>query len=92
MNDNINCGGIIVRTGDYILGDDDGVVVFTKILANEIITITEEREEIEMMVKNELTKNPESPGKYYPFNDDTYKLYEELKKNKKTKNNFTAGE
>ena len=45
-----------------------------------------------MMVKNELTKNPESPGKYYPFNDDTYKLYEELKKNKKTKNNFTAGE
>ena len=92
VNDNINCGGILVRPGDYILGDDDGVVVFPKILANEIITITEEREEIEMMVKNELTKNPESPGKYYPFNDDTYKLYEELKKNKKTKNNFTAGE
>ena len=68
------------------------IFVTTKILANEIITITEEREEIEMMVKNELTKNPESPGKYYPFNDDTYKLYEELKKNKKTKNNFTAGE
>ena len=92
VNDNINCGGILVRPGDYILGDDDGVVVFPKILANEIITITEEREEIEMMVKNELTKNPESPGKYYPFNDDTYKLYEELKKNKKTKNNFTVGE
>ena len=92
VNDNINCGGILVRPGDYILGDDDGVVVFPKILANEIITITEEREEIEMMVKNELTKNPESPGKYYPFNDDTYKLYEELKKNQKPKNNFTAGE
>ena len=85
VNDNINCGGILVRPGDYILGDDDGVVVFPKILANEIITITEEREEIEMMVKNELTKNPESPGKYYPFNDDTYKLYEELKKTKNKK-------
>ena len=92
VNDNINCGGKLVRPGDYILGDDDGVVVFPKILGNEIIAITEEREEIEIMVKNELTKNPESPGKYYPFNDDTYKLYEELKKNQKPKNNFTAGE
>ena len=34
VNDNINCGGILVRPGDYILGDDDGVVVFPKILVN----------------------------------------------------------
>ena len=90
VNDNINCGGILVRPGDYILGDDDGVVVFPKNLVNEIVSIAEEREDIEIMIKDELTKNPESPGKYYPFNDDTYKLYEELKK-QKSKNKFSEG-
>ena len=90
VNDSINCGGILVRPGDYILGDDDGVVVFPKKLLNEIVSITEEREEMEIMIKDELIKNPESPGKYYPFNDDTYKLYEELKK-QKSKNKFSEG-
>ena len=90
VNDSINCGGILVRPGDYILGDDDGVVVFPKKLLNEIVSITEEREEMDIMIKDELIKNPESPGKYYPFNDDTYKLYEELKK-QKSKNKFSEG-
>ena len=90
VNDSINCGGILVRPGDYILGDDDGVVVFPKKLLNKIVSITEEREEMEIMIKDELIKNPESPGKYYPFNDDTYKLYEELKK-QKSKNKFSEG-
>ena len=90
VNDSINCGGILVRPGDYILGDDDGVVVFPKKLLNEIVSITEEREEMEIMIKDQLIKNPESPGKYYPFNDDTYKLYEELKK-QKSKNKFSEG-
>ena len=39
--------------------------------------------EIEELVKNELIKNPGSPGKYYPFNELTYKLYEEFKKKRK---------
>jgi len=83
VNQIINCGGVLVKPGDLILGDDDGVVVLPKIIANEVLSISNEREEIEKAIKIELQNNPDSPGKYYPFNDDTYKLYEEFKKTKK---------
>ena len=83
VNQPINCGGVLVRPGDYIIGDNDGVVVLPEKIAVESIKIMEEREEIEKLVKDKLTKSPGSPGKYYPFNDLTYKLYEEFKKNTK---------
>ena len=63
--------------------DRDGVVVLPNVIVDECIKIMEEREELEKIVKNELNKTPGSPGKYYPFNELTYKLYEEFKKNKK---------
>ena len=83
VNQPINCGGVLVRPGDYIIGDKDGVVVLPNVIVDECLEIMEEREQIEKIVKNELNKNPGSPGKYYPFNELTYKLYEEFKKNKK---------
>jgi len=83
VNQLINCGGVLIKPGDLILGDNDGVVVLPKIIANEVLSIALEREEIEKTIKIQLEKNPDSPGKYYPFNDDTYKLYEEFKKTKK---------
>ncbi len=42
--------------------------------------IAAEREKVELVVKAELEKNPQSPGRYYPFNDETRTLYEEYKK------------
>ena len=83
VNQPINCGGILVMPGDYIIGDEDGVVVLPSKILDECISIMEERDQIEKIVKKELDKNPGSPGKYYPFNDLTYKLYEEFKKNRK---------
>ncbi|MEC7838134.1 MAG: hypothetical protein VX523_05395 [Chloroflexota bacterium] len=83
VNQPINCGGVLIRPGDYIIGDRDGVVVLPNVIVDECIKIMEEREEIEKIVKNELNKTPGSPGKYYPFNELTYKLYEEFKKKKK---------
>ncbi len=83
VNQPINCGGVLIRPGDYIIGDRDGVVVLPNVIVDECIKIMEEREELEKIVKNELNKTPGSPGKYYPFNELTYKLYEEFKKKKK---------
>jgi regulator of RNase E activity RraA len=83
VNQPINCGGVLVRPGDIIIGDNDGVVVLPEMISKDVLEIMIEREQIELVVKEELSKNPGSPGKYYPFNDDTYKLYEENKKNKK---------
>tara|TARA_B100000586_G_scaffold89550_2_gene63647 strand:+ start:16715 stop:17425 length:711 start_codon:yes stop_codon:yes gene_type:complete len=88
VNEPINCGGILVREGDIILGDDDGVVVLPQKISSEVIDIANKRIKIEEVVKNELKVNPTSPGKYYPFNDKTEELYNQKKKNKKKSSNL----
>ena len=77
VNDAIQCGGVLVRPGDAIVGDDDGVVVVPRSEVDEVIRIAHQREEVEGVVKAQLEVEKCSPGKYYPFNDNTWKLYEE---------------
>lgn len=79
VNEVISCGGVVVRPGDVIVGDDDGVVVVPAEMAEKVLKVAAEREAVEHVVKMELQRNPGSPGKYYPFNDATWKLYEEYK-------------
>ena len=76
VNDAIQCGGVLVRPGDAIVGDDDGVVVVPRSEVDEVIQIAHQREEVEEIVKAQLEVERCSPGKYYPFNDETWKLYE----------------
>ena len=77
VNDAIQCGGVLVRPGDAIVGDDDGAVVVPRSEVNEIIKIAHQREEVEEVIKKQLEIEQCSPGKYYPFNENTWKLYEE---------------
>ena len=63
----INCGGVVVRPGDAIVGDDDGCVVIPAAVAQEVFDIAHSREIVEDIVKTELTENPGPPGKFYPF-------------------------
>ena len=77
VNDAIQCGGVLVRPGDAIVGDDDGVVVVPQSIVDEVIQIAHEREEVEGVVKAQLEIERCSPGKYYPFNDATWQLFEE---------------
>jgi len=63
----INCGGIVVRPGDAVVGDQDGVVVVPAKVAETVYNIAHGREVIEEIVKEELMKNPGPPGKFYPF-------------------------
>ena len=79
VNEVISCGGVVVRPGDAIVGDEDGVVVVPSIMCERVLEIAAEREKIERVIKLELRKNPGSPGKYYPFNENTKKLFEEYK-------------
>ena len=80
VNEIITCGGIAVRPGDAVVGDEDGVVVVPASMVETVIKVAAEREKVELVVKAELEKNPQSPGRYYPFNDETWALYEEYKK------------
>eukprot|EP00287_Rhodomonas_sp_CCMP768_P002277 CAMPEP_0196737998 /NCGR_PEP_ID=MMETSP1091-20130531/15536_1 /TAXON_ID=302021 /ORGANISM="Rhodomonas sp., Strain CCMP768" /LENGTH=302 /DNA_ID=CAMNT_0042081923 /DNA_START=63 /DNA_END=971 /DNA_ORIENTATION=- len=63
----IECGGVVVRPGDAIVGDQDGVVVVPAKAVDKVYSIAHGREQIEEIVKEELTKNPGPPGKFYPF-------------------------
>ncbi|GMI14149.1 hypothetical protein TrLO_g5413 [Triparma laevis f. longispina] len=63
----ISCGGVVVRPGDAIIGDQDGVVVVPAAKAETVYNIAHGREVIEDIVKEELTANPGPPGKFYPF-------------------------
>lgn len=63
----ITCGGVAVRPGDAIIGDQDGVVVVPAKVAEKVYSIAHGREVIEVIIKEELTQNPGPPGKYYPF-------------------------
>src|SRR5262249_61733203 len=74
------CGGIPVRPGDGVVGDDDGVVIVPAPLVEEVIRIAAERKAVERVIKRELERHPGSPGQYYPFNDATWQLYEEYKR------------
>ena len=67
LNEVIECGGVTVRPNDIILGDDDGVVVIPRSMAETVVRVASEREKIESLIRDELERNPGSPGKYYPF-------------------------
>jgi len=66
-NDIVSLSGTVVRPGDAIVGDQDGVVVVPAKVAELVHSIAHGREEIEEIVKEELIKNPGPPGKFYPF-------------------------
>tara|TARA_B100000676_G_scaffold311359_1_gene380951 strand:+ start:2509 stop:3216 length:708 start_codon:yes stop_codon:yes gene_type:complete len=76
VNDAIQCGGVLVRPGDAVVGDDDGVVIVPKSEVADVIRIAQEREEVEEIIKEQLSIENCSPGKYYPFNDETWRLFE----------------
>jgi regulator of RNase E activity RraA len=77
VNTEIQCGGTLVRPGDAVVGDDDGVIIVPSSIARKIVETANEREEVERIVKAQLVKENCSPGKYYPFNDNTWDLFEE---------------
>lgn len=45
------CGGVLVKPGDFVLGDFDGVVVFPSDIAEEVITKAEKRMKQEDLVR-----------------------------------------
>jgi len=63
----ISCGKVVVRPGDAVIGDQDGVVVVPASHAQQVYDIAHGREVVEVIIKEELIKNPGPPGRYYPF-------------------------
>lgn len=53
----ISCGKVVVRPGDAIIGDQDGVVVVPAAVAQQVYDNAHGREEIEVIIKEELMKS-----------------------------------
>ena len=74
-NIDIQCGGALVRPGDVIVGDNDGVAVVPSWFAEECIEWVEDHEGAEAFVKEKIMKENVVPGKYYPPSQDTINEY-----------------
>ena len=75
----IQCGGVLVRPGDVVMGDEAGVVVIPAPLVEEVLAYAEETEEAEEFAKQQIEKEGCNPGRYYPINDETMRLFRESK-------------
>lgn len=76
----IQCGGVLVRPGDVVVGDEAGVVVIPAPLAEEVAAGAEEAEEAEEFVKELIQKEGCSPGKYYPLTDEAWRLFRQSRR------------
>jgi len=77
VNVPISCARVLVRPGDVIFGDDDGVVVIPATFVAEFLEEAREKEAIEEWIKACLAMEDVSPGKYYPITEQTKRLYYE---------------
>jgi regulator of RNase E activity RraA len=76
----IQCGGVLVKPGDVVVGDEAGVVVVPAPLVEKIVAYAEETEQAEEFVKRLIQKEKCNPGKYYPLNDEAWRLFRESRK------------
>ena len=74
-NIDIQCAGVLVRPGDVLVGDDDGVVVVPSWYAEECIDWVEEHEGAEALIKRKIVTEGVRPGKYYPPSPETKAEY-----------------
>ncbi len=65
-NVNIQCGGALVRPGDVLVGDNDGVVVVPSWFAEECVELTEVYETAEGLAKERILAENVVPGRHYP--------------------------
>ena len=81
-NIDIQCGGVLVRPGDVLVGDDDGVVVVPSWYAAECVAFVEEQEGLEAYIKEKIVAEGCCPGKYYPATPEMREEYQAHQRNK----------
>ena len=79
VNEPIQCGGVLVCPGDVLIGDEEGVVVLPAQLADEVADEAIEHEQMEEALLEHVMERRISPKTFYPFNDETRRIYEEWK-------------
>jgi regulator of RNase E activity RraA len=65
----IGCGGVFVRPGDLIVGDDGGVVVVPQEVVLDVLEFAEDHSGAEEYIKELAAKENVPTWTYYPPND-----------------------
>lgn len=75
INVPVACGGVLVRPGDYVLGDSEGVAVVPEHIAYEIATLAMERERLDEFIDTKL-KQGEPLSRVFPPHEDLMAEYQ----------------
>jgi regulator of RNase E activity RraA len=75
----IGCGGVAVYPGDVIVGDEEGVVVIPRHLADEVAEQAEEQEKMEAFILERVQGGAKLAGTYPP-NEETKAAFAEWRK------------
>ncbi len=75
----IQCGGALVRPGDVMVGDDDGVIVVPSWMAAQVLEHATEHEEVENYIKEKIAAENVAPGKYYPPQPESFEEWRRVK-------------
>jgi regulator of RNase E activity RraA len=78
INVPVKCDGVMVRPGDVIIGDEDGVMVIPREYAKRVGEIGAALEEIEELQRRLIAKGEYTHGQ--PMDEDTLKKYGLLEK------------
>ena len=77
-NVQVQCGGALVRPGDVMVGDNDGVLVVPSWMAESVLSWSIEHEGAENLVKDKIKAEGVAPGKYYPPTQETIEEWRRL--------------
>lgn len=62
----VSCAGVAVVPGDIVVGDEDGVLVIPRQIADEVLADAKRREDFEVYVALELKRGAQLTGMYPP--------------------------
>jgi regulator of RNase E activity RraA len=79
LNVPIGCGGVAVYPGDIMVGDDEGVAVIPRHLADEVARDAAEQEKLEAFILERIEQGAALPGTYPP-NAQTRAAFEAWRK------------
>ena len=81
-NVQVQCGKALVRPGDVMVGDDDGVLVVPSWMAEAVTEWAEDHEGTENYIKEKIRAERVPPGKYYPPTEEMVQEYLRVRKSR----------
>ncbi len=67
----VSCGGALVRPGDYLIGDETGIVVIPERVAEKVLSAAVIKEQLDAFAKKKIMDNDVPAGTYFPPSEAT---------------------